>query len=318
MTLRKAPTVNPVVPVNTLPESRPQLADAVERVAASTVGLGTRRRGLAAGVVWKAGVVVTAASAIGHAGKVQVVRPDGEAVVGDVRGADGGTDLAVVAFDTGSLPGAERRLDPPLRAGDFVFAVGRAASGLVHASFGHIGAAGGAWRTWRGGAVDRLLRLDGGLYPGLAGAPVADAQGQVIGIASPALSRHHGVVLPVATVDRVVALLLAHGHVRRGHIGIAAQAVALSAAMQGAAATGATSGLLVAGIGDDSPAARAGLMVGDVIVAAGGREVPDIETLRDLLAADQIGSRLRLNLLRGGQPLELGIEVAEHRPAARC
>jgi len=312
--------MNEIVPANSnsLPGPRTDIADMVERVAASAVGLGTRRRGLAAGVVWKPGVVLTTASAIGHADKVHVVRPDGETVIGEVRGADSGTDLAVVSLDTGSIPIVERRLAPPLRAGDFVFAVGRDASGLVHASFGYIGAAAGAWRTWRGGQVDQLVRLDGGLYPGLTGAPVADVRGQVVGIASAALSRHHGVILPVTTLDRVSAQLLTHGRVMRGHLGIAAQAVVLSSAMQAAASTTAATALLVAGVGEDSPAARAGLLVGDVIVSASGREVTDIEVLRDLLAAEQIGTRLRLRLLRGGQPLELGIDVTEHRPASHC
>src|SRR5205085_9601714 len=123
----------------------------------------------------------------------------------EVRGIDASTDLAVVSLPISggaNPPVAERREGPAPRVGDFVFAVGRNPSGVVHASFGHVGAAGGAWRTWRGGAVDSLVRLDGGLYPGLAGAPVAGADGRIVGVASPALSRHHGVVLPVQTVER--------------------------------------------------------------------------------------------------------------------
>jgi S1-C subfamily serine protease len=303
---------------NSPPGAGAELADAVERVGASAVGIGTRRRGLAAGVVWEPGVVLTTASAIGHADKVHVVRPDGETVVGEVRGADPGTDLAVVTVDTGGIRIVDKRVDPPLRAGDFVFAVGRDASGLVHASFGYVGATGGAWRTWGGGQVDRLVRLDGGLRPGLAGALVADARGQVAGIASAALSRRHAVVLPTATLDRVSVQLLAHGRVMRGHLGIAAQAVALSTAMQTTASTTAATALLVTGLVEEGPAARAGLLVGDVIVSAGGREVAGIDTLRELLGADRIGTPLRLRLLRGGQAMELGIEVGEHRPEARC
>jgi S1-C subfamily serine protease len=305
--------------MNPTPSLEPGLADAVERVARSVVGLGTRRHGMAAGVIWSPGVVLTAASAIGHASRVQVVLPDGETTAAEVRGVDIGTDLAVVSLPGGaSVPAAERYDGPPLRVGDFVFAVGRNASGVTHASFGHVGAAGGAWRTWRGGSVDSLLRLDGGLYPGLAGAPVADAAGRVVGVASPALSRHHGVVLPVQTVERVSAQLLAHGRVMRGHIGIAAQPVALSAAMQSAAGTSAAFGLLVAGVGDDSPAARAGLQVGDIIVGAEGQALPSIEALRDLLGGERIGKPLPLQLLRGGQPLSVNVDVAEHRPAHHC
>ena len=300
------------------PSSTHGVADVVERVAPSVAALRTRRLGTSTAFAWRSGVLVTSAAAVGHAPRVQLVLPGGEAVVGTVRGTDPGTDLAVVALEGGGPAVAERRLDPAPRTGDFVFAVGRDAAGLVHASFGHVGASGGAWRSWRGGQLDRLVRLDGGLYPGLMGAPVADAQGQVIGLASAALSRHHGVVVPAATIDRVVDVLLAHGRVQRGHLGIAAQPVALSPAMRAAADVDSDTGLLVAGVGEDSPAARAGLLVGDVLVAVGGRAVPSLEALRDLLGADQIGSRLRVVLLRGGARSEATVEVGEQRWEPRC
>jgi serine protease Do len=294
------------------------LADAVARVAESTVGLMTRRRGLAAGVVWKPGVVLSSASAIGQAEQVQVVLPSGQSLACKISGIDAGTDIAVLTLPEQNLAAAERRLAPAPRVGDFVFAVGRDASATVQASFGHIGKTAGSFRTWRGGRVDSLLRLDGGLYPGLAGAPVADAQGQLLGIASPALSRHHGVVLPLATLERVAAALLSHGHIARGYLGVAAQAVALTPAMQSAAGTPAATGLLIAGLADEGPAARAGVLVGDVLWAAAGQPVGSIEALHDVLGAEQIGARLRLQLLRGGQPLELAVDVADHPGQRRC
>jgi S1-C subfamily serine protease len=239
------------------------------------------------------------------------VLPDGEPVSGQIRGVDPDTDLAAIAFEGAAVPPAERAAAAQPRVGDFVFAVGREASGRVQASFGHVGATGGPWRTWRGGRVERLVRLDGGLYPGLAGAPVADASGLVIGVASPALSRHHGVVLPVETIDRVLAQLLAHGRVRQGYLGLAAQPVRTM--LDGAA----LEGLLVSSVADDGPAAKAGLLVGDVIVQAGGRPVSSIEALRDLLGNEQVGSRLRLKVVRGGQAAELSLDV-EDRPGHAC
>ncbi|MDE2454618.1 MAG: serine protease, partial [Burkholderiales bacterium] len=204
--------------------STPLLADAVERLARSVVGVALRR-GTASGLVWQPGVVVTAASAVWRASRLAVVLPDGEQVEGRLRGADTGTDLAAISFEGAEVAAAERDAEAAPRAGDFVFAVGREPSGLVQASFGHVGAAAGEWRSWRGGRIERLIRLDGGLYPGLAGAPVAGADGRVIGVASPAFSRLHGLVLPVATVDRVLAQLLSHGRVRQGYLGIATQPV---------------------------------------------------------------------------------------------
>jgi S1-C subfamily serine protease len=175
----------------------------------------------------------------------------------------------------------------------------------VQASFGHVGAAAGEWRGWRGSRIERLIRLDGGLYPGLAGAPVAGIDGLVLGIASPAFSRLHGVVRPVATIERVVDALLTHGRVQQGYIGIAAQTVRVQVG------EAPTEGLLISSVAEDGPAARAGLLVGDVIVAAAGQSVSRIDTLRELLGAEQVGGRLGLLVARGGQPLELSLEVAE-------
>lgn len=283
------------------------LADVVERVAASVVGLATRRhRG--AGVLWRPGVVVGSAMLLWRASRVLVVRPDGEQVEGEIKGIDPTTDVAAIALDAGAAVVAEHAGDAPARLGDFVFAVGREGSGHAQASFGHVGAVAGAWRTWRGGHIDRLIRLDGGLYPGFTGAAVADISGRVLGIASPAFSRHHGVVVPATTIERVLDQLLAHGRVQQGYLGIAAQPV--RAMLDG---TG-VDGLLVSSVASDGPAARAGLLVGDVIVKLAGEPVSSLEDLRARL---RVGARVAAEVARGGRALGLALEVAE-RPHARC
>ncbi len=283
------------------------LPSSVARLAASVLGVSTRRH-RSAGVLWRPGVLVGSASALWRLTSVSLTLPDGEQVQGEVRGIDMATDLAALQFESGSLAPAERKPDPEARVGDFVFAVGREPSGLTQASFGHIGMVGGEWRTWRGGRVDRLMRLDGGLYPGLAGAPVAGADGRVLGIASDAFSRHHGVVLPAATVDRVLDQLLAHGRVQQGYLGIAAQPV--RAVLAGAP----VAGLLVSSLADDGPAARAGVLVGDVIVQVGSVAVATLDALRDLL---QVGAQVQLTVARGGQAQSLSLEIAS-RPRGPC
>ena len=292
--------------MNTFPDPV-DLPEAVARLAASAVGLATRRH-KSSGVLWRAGVAVGSASTLWRTPTVSVVLPDGEQVPGEVRGVDGRTDLAAVTFASGSLPLAERAMAAAPRVGDFVFAVGREPSGLTQASFGHVGMAGGEWRTWRGGRVERLIRLDGGLYPGLDGAPVADSTGQVLGVASSAFSRHHGVVLPVTTVERVLDQLLAHGRVQQGYLGIAAQPA--RAMVDGVS----VQGLLVSSLAEDGPGARGVLLVGDVIVKLDSEPVSSLDALRDLL---QIGARLRVAVVRGGQGQELWLDVAQ-RPTSRC
>ena len=136
------------------PNPSPSLPDFVERLANSVVGVSAGRHG-GSGVLWRDGVVVTSATVLWRASKVSLVLPDGEQLQGEVRGFDGGTDLAAVTFAGASLPVAERASDTSVRIGDFVFAVGRDGSGVTQASFGHVASVAGEWRSWRGGRIDR-------------------------------------------------------------------------------------------------------------------------------------------------------------------
>ncbi|MGI9024842.1 MAG: S1C family serine protease [Burkholderiaceae bacterium] len=191
--------------------------------------------------------------------------------------------------------------------GDFVFAVGRDPSVAVQASFGHIGSVAGRWRTWRGGEIDTLIRLDGGLYGGFEGAPVADAMGAVLGIASNAFSRGHAVVIPAATIDTTLDQLMTHGRVQHGFIGLALQPARTQFEGNG------VDGLLVSSVAEGGPAAQAGLQVGDVIVEFADHPATRLETIRDAL---QVGARIGVVVLRGGQKHSLVIEVAP-RPDSR-
>jgi S1-C subfamily serine protease len=300
-------------PMNSEAAVHPQLPDAVARIAASVVGVVTRRQA-ATGVVWRDGLVVTSAAALWRASRVQLVLPGGEALEATLRGADAGTDLAVLSFTGARVPAAAGDTQAPRtspRVGDFVFAAGREPEGGVHASFGHVGAVGGAWRSWRGGRFDELIRLDGGLYPGLAGAAVAGLAGPVLGIASPVFSRHHAVVVPSATIERVLTALLEHGRVPRAHLGIAVQPV--RATLDGVA----VEGLLVTSVAEGGPAAQGGLLVGDTIVEAAGQPVRQLEALRTAIAEAAPGSTLALVVARAGQRVQLALTAAE-KPASGC
>jgi S1-C subfamily serine protease len=147
---------------------------------------------------------------------------------------------------------------------------------------------------------------------------VADASGQAIGIATAALSRMHGVVVPVSTVDRVVAQLLERGRVAHGWLGIAVQPVRLSDAQAATLDIAPGAGLLVTSVADGSPAAAAGVLLGDTLVAIGGARVGSVDELRDALGGDKIGARVRATLLRAGERTEVTIEVGERAPPRCC
>ena len=296
------------------------LAAIVEQVGASTLAVLGRRHSVASAVVWRPGLVVTAAHVFRRTpAAVDLVGSDGRTFAAALVGIDSSTDIALFRFADEAAAGAPPAISvgdaAAVKAGHFAIAVGRSAEGDAIASAGLVNRAAGPWQTWLGGHVDRLIRLDGGVYEGLSGAAVADAAGAVIGIATAALSRSYGIVVPASTVDRVVDALLAQGHVARPWLGIGAQPVPLP--LSPAVAAAGRTGLLVTSLASGGPAERAGVLVGDIVVAAAGQASGNLHELRQALAA-HVGKDASLSLLRGGVATELTVPVGEWPGARRC
>lgn len=256
------------------------------------------RRRHASAWAWGDGLALTVASAVGGHARVQLVAADGQPLQAEVAGIDPATDLALLRAEGLAAGPVAMQAELP-RLGDALAVLGRLPSGEAHASFGHVGLVGPGWRTWQGGHLEHRVRLDGGLYAGLPGGPVVDAAGRVVGLASAGLSRHHGMVLPAVAVARIAQALQAGGRVPRAHLGVALQgaAVRLDGELR--------HGLLVTHVADEGAAARAGLLVGDVIVEAQGRATAAVEDLRDVLDGAAPGQALPLALARGGSRMEL-------------
>lgn len=294
------------------------LAALVERTARSSFAIAGRGdHALASAVLWRPGIAVSVAHVHRRTpAAVTLVGEGGQRVSATLAGIDSATDLAV--FRLADAGGIEPVLGDAagVRAGQLVVAVGRAADGAPCASHGIVRRVGGAWQTWLGGRLDHLIRLDGGLPDGLSGAAVADARGAVLGIASAALSRSCGVVVPASTVDRVVEQLLAKGHVARAFIGIGAQTVAFAQAMPETGAAGGEHGLLVTALVPDGPAARGGVRVGDILVSIGDAPAAVLADLRHSLA-DHVGGSVPVALLRGGARVELALTVGQWPTEAR-
>jgi serine protease Do len=294
-----------------------RIARIVDDVGAAAVAVLGRRHTLGSGVVWRAGLVVTAAHVFRRTpAAVTLVGAGGTTYAATLVGIDSATDLALFRLaDAGALPALVAGNASTLRAGHTAIVVGRSGEGDAIASAGIVNRVGGAWQTWLGGTIDRLVRLDGGVYDGLSGAPVADASGALVGVATAALSRSYGIVIPASTVERVVDALLANGRVARPWLGIGAQAVPLDAAA-GAAAAG-QSGLLVTSLAAGGPAERAGVRIGDIIVRAAESAAANLRELRQALAS-HVGRSVTLGVLRGGAPLDLRAEVGEWPGERRC
>ena len=285
------------------------LAALVERVATSTLAVRGRRGTLATAVVWQPGLVVTAAHVFRRApAAITLIGAEGQSVEATLVGLDTSTDIALFRLavtDAAAFPPVATGDAAGVRAGQVVVAVGRSGEGDAIASSGIVNRAAGPWQTWLGGSLDRLIRLDGGVYDGLSGAPVADARGAVIGLATAALSRSYGIVVPTSTVARVVAALLANGHVARPWLGIGAQPVPVAGETEAQA-----TGLLISSLAPGGPAERAGLLIGDIVVRAAGQIAADLRALRDALAA-HVGRAATLSILRGGVAREVEVQVGE-------
>ena len=156
--------------------------------------------------------------------------------------------------------------DAALRVGHMVLALGYG----PRASWGVISALGPRWRTWRGGEIERLVRLDLTLYPGFSGGPLVDAGGRVVGLNTSGLARDARLAVPATTVTRVADELLRIGHVSRGYLGLGMQPVRLPEPLRARLGLPGEAGLIVVMVEPDGPAARAGVMLGDVLVALDG------------------------------------------------
>ena len=187
-----------------------------------------------------------------------------------------------------------------MRVGHFVLAVGRRGKEGLVASHGIVSALSGAWRTWRGGRIDHWFRLDLLPFTGFSGGPLIDAEGKIIGINTSG-PRRSVMTIPTMTVNRVVDLLLSKGRVARGFLGVALQPVA--------AGSGGRE-LLVVMVEPGGPAEKAGLIVGDVIVALGDKPIME-GSLQTVLDPEQVGKNIQLRISRGGQPQDVSVLPAE-------
>jgi serine protease DegQ len=287
------------------------LASAAERAARFTVAVNARQRIPSAGVLWRPGVVVTAAHSVKRDENVRVVLADGSSVNASVAGRDDGTDIAVLKLENGAGEAAETSEPSSLKLGHVVLALARDGDGDLCASFGAVSAVSGPWRTWRGGQIDRFIRLDLTLYPGFSGGPLVDAHGRVAGINTSGLSRSLALTIPTSTINRVARELLEKGRIARGYLGVGMQPVALTQALRSSLGSEAKTAVIVLSIAPGSPAEAAGLMIGDVVVALDGRPVTEIDDIQAALGADRIGATIAATLVRGGKVESVAVTIGE-------
>ena len=287
------------------------LAATVEVASPGVVRVEARRRLPATGIIWSPdGIIVTAHHVVEQDEPIHIGLADGQTVSATVVGRDPTTDLAVLRAQGLSLtPPAWIEPDMhSLRVGHLVLALGRLRQ-TVQATLGIVSALGAGWHTPAGGQIERYLQTDVVMYPGFSGGPLVDAAGRVVGLNTSALLRGISLTVPVATLHRVVVMLLAHGRVRQGFLGMSTQPVRLPAGL--VQQLGQETGLLLMAVEPDSPAEQGGLLLGDTLVALDGTPVRQHDDVLGFLSPERIGTAVVARLIRGGQVQEQRVVVGE-------
>ena len=288
-------------------------AQLVERAGSSIVAVHGGGRSSSSGIHWRSGVIVTAEEVLELDEDIKITLPGGRVVEASLAGRDPSTDVAVLRFQPDGLPAASTADAASLRSGHVVLAVGNHEGGPI-ASLGVVATVGGPWHSLRGGTIDNLIRVDLVLSPATEGGALIDAQGRVVGMAVLG-PRRRVLAIPTSTIDRVVDQLLAKGHVFRGYLGAGLQPLRRGRPSPDTQPAGGGRGVLVVSIDPDGPAARAGLLVGDIVMTWNTKPIDRVRDVMHLLGAESVGASVDMHLIRGGAPMALKVALGE-RPVA--
>ena len=295
----------------TLIELSDALAQVTERTAGSTVAVHTETRGSSSGVIIRPGVIVTAEHALRGDEEIRVTLPDGRAVSASLAGRDPSTDLAIVKCAEAMASAAAIGDAHAAKPGALALVVGRTrASGPV-AALGVISLVASERKTWTGTALAPYIRLDVALQPTAVGGAVVDTAGRLIGLATPRFARFGAIAVPAATINRIADVILQKGRVPRGYLGIGLQPVRLPEALRVSLQRNEKTAAIVLEVEPESPAHKAGIVIGDIVVSLEGQPVTHLENVQSHLHAGNIGKTLAAKIVRGGAVQSVNITVTE-------
>jgi len=284
------------------------LSDAtVEIVSKTAPSIVTINNGMGSGtgVIWASdGYIVTASHVIGRRSTVKTTLENGKSYEAKVIGRDPYTDIALLRIEADSVRPIEPGDSGDLKPGQFILALANPFGRQVSATQGIITGVHGTIRTWGGMTIEDTIITDARLNPGYSGGPLIDVCGRMIGL-NTAYVWNRGIAVPINTVKRIVESLKSEGKVKRAYLGIVSDTVRLPEEIATQTRVNQHSGVMIYQVEPDSPAKKAGLAMGDVIVKFNEKNIEDIDDLHRYLTSEIIGKPTKLQMLRGESLTEL-------------
>src|SRR5881227_656829 len=301
------------------------VVSAAERVAPAVVNIEIEQRvknrprdvaGSGSGfVITPDGFILTNSHVVHHSARIVVNVPDGRDCPAQLIGDDPDTDLAVIRIDAPQLAHVRLADSESLRVGQVAIAIGNPLGFQASVTAGVISALGRSMHSQSGRLIDNIIQTDAALNPGNSGGPLVNSAGEVIGVNTAMIRPAQGICFAIAssTAKFVAAWLIKEGRIRRGYIGVAGQTAPLHRRVARFYHLANDTGVLVVSIENNSPAERAGLHQGDVIVAFDSQPIGTVHHLHKVLVGEQINVSGSLTVIRHTEKLELSIQPAESR-----
>src|SRR5256714_1562622 len=261
------------------------------------------------------GFILTNSHVVHDANQIAVSLPDGREYPAQLAGDDPDTDLAVIRIDAPHLAHVRLADSESLRVGQVVIAIGNPLGFQASVTAGVISALGRSMYAQSGRLIDNIIQTDAALNPGNSGGPLVNSAGEVIGVNTAMIRPAQGICFAIAsnTARLVAGWLIRDGRIRRSYIGVAGQNVPLHRRVIRFYDLPLETGVLVVSIEKNSPAERAGLREGDLIVGFNDQPIGSVHDLHKVLVGEQIGVSARLTIIRHTEKMELPILPAESR-----
>ena len=293
------------------------VVEVVERVGPAVAAIRLQRtEGAGSGVIIAPdGFILTNAHVVEGADEFSVTFTDGKSCAARLVGADPATDLAVIQAAVNGLPAAELGDSDSVRVGQMAIAIGNPLGFQSTVSAGVISALGRSLRGRSGRLIENVIQTDVALNPGNSGGPLVDSRGRVIGINSAMIFMAQGIsfAIPVNTAKWVAGELITQRRVRRAYLGISAGLEPLHPYLQRQLGVKTQMVVKVAAVEDGSPAQRAGLRAGDLVLSLGGEEIGSVDDIHRLLTRWTPGKPAAMSILHGGKRYEVEIVPGESR-----